>query len=184
MSTQLPGFVLSGLYKDSLVITEETIEQNKPVKKQGQVTNKTPKQNVTGPASGKKWFLGDNKKNIAILIRDNNAVHINDEWLATLTKLLAACKLNIADIAIVNVKEGMDFLLIKEQLDPHYVLMFDVAANDIVLPFSIPHYQIQKYAGATFMIAPAITLSADKTTESIKTEKRNLWDKLKIIFNV
>jgi len=184
MSTQLPGFVLAGLYKDSLVITEETIEQNKPVKKQEQVTNKTPKQNIVDPAPEKKWFLGDNKKNITILIRDNNAVYINDEWLATLTKLLAACKLNLSDIAIINVKEGLDFLLIKQQLDPQYVLMFDVTAKDIALPFSIPNYQIQKYEGATFMMVPAITLSANKTTESIKVEKRNLWEKLKIIFNV
>jgi len=98
--------------------------------------------------------------------------------------LLAACKLNLSDIAIINVKEGLDFLLIKQQLDPQYVLMFDVTAKDIALPFSIPNYQIQKYGGATFMMVPAITLSANKTTESIKVEKRNLWEKLKIIFNV
>ena len=184
MSTQLPGFVLAGLYKDSLVITEETIEQNKPVKKQEQVTNKTPKQNIVDPAPEKKWFLGDNKKNITILIRDNNAVYINDEWLATLTKLLAACKLNLSDIAIINVKEGLDFLLIKQQLDPQYVLMFDVSTNDLSLPFNIPNYQVQQYGGCTFMTAPVVTLSANKIREAIKTEKRNLWEKLKIIFSI
>jgi hypothetical protein len=184
MSTQLPGFVLAGLYKDSLVITEETIEQNKPARKQEQVTNKTLKPNVAKPGAAKKWFLGDNRKNITIIIKDETAVHINEEWLATLTKLLTACKLNVADVAIVNIKNEIDFSVIKEQLVPQYVLMFDVSPNDVSLPFSIPDYQVQKYDGVTFMIAPGITLSADKTTESIKTEKRNLWEKLKIIFVV
>ena len=32
MSTQLPGFVIAGLYKDSLVLAEEAIEESKPAK--------------------------------------------------------------------------------------------------------------------------------------------------------
>jgi len=184
MSTQLPGFIIAGLYKDSLVLAGETIEQNQPVTKREQITNKTANPDTALPIPAKKWFLGDNKKNISILVKDSIAVHINDEWLGTLSKLLAACKLNLADVAIINLKPEISFAQIKEQLDPQYVLMFDVTTNDLALPFSIPNYQVQKYSGATFMIAPAITLSADKTTESIKTEKRNLWEKLKVIFNV
>ncbi|QEC67370.1 hypothetical protein FRZ67_08700 [Panacibacter ginsenosidivorans] len=184
MSTQLPGFIIAGLYKDSLVLVEETTEQIIPAKKQVQNTNKSPNHEVTPPPQPKKWFLGDNKKNITILLKDPDAVHINDEWLGTLSKLLAACKLNLADVAIVNLKENHSFADIKQQLQPQYVLMFDVSANDLSLPFSIPNYQLQQYGGCAFMTAPAVTLSADKTTEAIKTEKRNLWEKLKVIFNV
>jgi len=184
MSTQLPGFVIAGLYKDSLVLAEETIERIEPVKKQEQVTKKAPNEDVAQPTAPKKWYLGDNKKNITILVKDSTAVYINDEWLGTLSKLLSACKLNLADVAIVNIKQPLAFIEIKAQLEPQYVLMFDVAADEIALPFSIPNYQLQKYNGATIMIAPAITLSADKTTESIRVEKKNLWEKLKVIFNV
>lgn len=184
MSTQLPGFVIAGLYKDSLVLAEETTEQIIPAKKQMQNTNKSPNHEVTPPIQPKKWFLGDNKKNIVILLKDPDAVHINDEWLGTLSKLLAACKLNLADVAIVNLKEGLSFEDIKQQLQPQYILMFDITTADLALPFNIPNYQVQKYGGSTFMTAPAVTLSADKTTESIKTEKRNLWEKLKVIFDV
>ena len=184
MSTQLPGFIIAGLYKDSLVLAEEATEQTIPAKKQMQNTNKSPNHDDTQPSQPKKWFLGDNRKNITILLKDPDAVHINDEWLGTLSKLLAACKLNLADVAIVNLKESYSFADIKQQLQPQYVLMFDVTAKDIALPFSIPNYQIQKYGGATFMMVPAITLSANKTTEAIKTEKRNLWEKLKIIFSI
>lgn len=184
MSTQLPGFVLAGLYKDSLVITEETFEPNVTQTKRKQVTNKTHIPDGAETVTLKKWFLGDNKRNIAILLKDETATYINDEWLSTLTNLLAACKLNLSDVAIVNIKAGTNFSHLKEQLNPQYVLMFDVAPSDIALPFSIPNYQIQKYSGTTFMTAPAITLSLDKTTETIKMEKRNLWGKLKIIFSV
>lgn len=184
MSIQLQGFIIAGLYKDSLVLAEEAVEESKPAKTRGQVTNKTANVEEAPSFTAKKWFLGDNKKNIVILLKDVAAVHINDEWLGTLTKLLAACKLNLADVAIVNLKQDITFTLIKEQLQPQYILMFDVSTNDLALPFSIPNYQVQLYGGCTFMTAPAITLSADKTTEIIKTEKRSLWDKLKMIFNV
>lgn len=184
MSTQLPSFIIAGLYKDSLVLAEEGIEESKPAKKREQVTNKTVNAEVVPTPLAKKWFLGDNKKNITILLKDPTAVYINDEWLGTLSKLLAACKLNLADVAIINLKEEITFTSIKEQLQPQHILMFDVTTNDLALPFSIPNYQVQQYGGCTFMTAPAITLSADKTTESIKSEKRNLWEKLRFIFNV
>ena len=184
MSTQLPGFIIAGLFKDSLVLAEEATEQIMPAKKQVQNTNKSPNHEVTQPTQPKKWFLGDNKRNIAILLKDPDAVHINDEWLGTLSKLLAACKLNLADVAIVNLKEDYSFADIKQQLQPQNVLMFDVSTSDLSLPFNIPNYQVQQYGGCTFMTAPSVTLSADKTTEAIKTEKRNLWEKLKVIFNV
>lgn len=184
MYTQLPGFVIAGLYKDSLVLTEEANEESLPAKKREQVTNKTANAEVPLAPSAKKWFLGDNKKNVTVLLKDSTAVYINDEWLGTLSKLLAACKLNLADVAIVNLKPDITFTLIEKELHPQYVLMFGVTTNDLLLPFSIPSYQVQQYGGSTFMTAPAITLSADKTTESIKIEKRNLWDKLRTIFKV
>jgi hypothetical protein len=184
MSTQLPAFIIAGMYKDSLVLAEEATEQTIPAKKQMQNTNKSPNHDDTQPSQPKKWFLGDNRKNITILLKDPDAVHINDEWLGTLSKLLAACKLNLADVAIVNLKENYPFADIKQQLQPQHVLMFDVSTNNLSLPFSIPNYQVQQYGGCTFMSAPAVTLSADKATEAIKTEKRQLWEKLKGIFNV
>ena len=107
---------------------------------------------------------------------------INDEWLGTLGKLLAACKLNIGDVAIVNhLNSGVLFPELKEQLQPKHILMFDVSMQDLQLPFTIPNYQVQQYAGITFMTAPVVTLS-HAATDAVKTEKRKLWEKLKLIF--
>ena len=87
MNIQLPHFVIAGLYKDSLVITGENPVQ--PVQMELQVNHKTTKPEAEAALPAKKWYLGDNKKNIIILVKDDSAVFINDEWLGTLGKLLA-----------------------------------------------------------------------------------------------
>ncbi|HEY6978954.1 MAG TPA: hypothetical protein VH396_21815 [Chitinophagaceae bacterium] len=182
MNIQLPDFVLAGLYKDSIVLAAEKIAQ--PGKIQEQITNKKIKDDRDEKPLIKKWFLGDNRKNITILLKDASSVHINDEWLHTLTKLLAACKLNIGDTAIVNhLQQTKTFNELKESLQPQFVFMFDVTTQDIQLPFTFPHYQIQKYSNCTFMTVPVVTLTNDNS-EFVKIEKRKLWEKMKLIFNV
>src|SRR3954465_1158831 len=122
MKIQLPEVVIAGLYKDSLVITQTNPEP----KAEQQFTNKKNKPK-DAPLPPVKKFLGDNKKNIAILVKDNSAVHINDEWLSTLSKLLSACKLTLEDVAIVNqVHQAEIFSSLKETLKPAITLMFDV----------------------------------------------------------
>jgi hypothetical protein len=182
MNIQLPDFVLAGLYKDSIVLTEDKFVQ--PKKIQGQITNKKIKDDPEEKPFIKNWFLGDNKKNITILLKDTLSVHINEEWLGTLARLLAACKLNIGDTAIVNhLQQTKTFNELKELLQPQFVFMFDVTTQDIQLPFTFPNYQVQNYSNCTFMMAPAVTLTNDNS-ELIKIEKRKLWEKLKLIFNV
>src|SRR5689334_11986180 len=180
MKIQLPEVVIAGLYKDALVITQP----NPSPKALQQITNKKIKQEESPAPPIKKWFLGDNKKNVAILIKDNSAVHINDEWLATLSKLLSACKLTLEDVAIVNyAQQNQIFSSLKETLQPNVALMFDVTTQEIQLPFTIPHYQVQRHADCVFMTAPVVTLTAENK-EPTRSEKRRLWEKLKLIFDV
>ena len=185
MNIKLPNVVITGLYKDLLVITSQkplNIGPQSREQLQEQFTNKKIKVEEEPLPLNKKWFLGDNKKNITIILRDPSAIYINDEWLATLSKLLAACNLNLGDIAIINHSQ-QTFAHIKEILQPQYVLMFDVTTKDIQLPFTIPHYQLQQHNGCTFMTIPVITLTAENT-EAVKTEKRKLWEKMKTLFKI
>src|SRR5688500_220954 len=83
------------------------------------------------PSSSKKEtlkFLGKNQKNILILVSKDNAVFLEDSELNFLTSVLTACKLSLADIAIVNLSslERPDYLNIKKQLNSRIVLLFDV----------------------------------------------------------
>jgi len=182
MIKRLPEVVLAGLYKDTLVVTDQPL-QNQSESPQ-QVTNKKSIEELSVQPSIKKWFLGDNKKNIVILVNDNSAVHISEEWLGTLSRLLNACNLNLGDVAIINYKkEPRTFEELKEKLQPQFLFMFDVTTADVQLPFTIPHYQAQKFSGCIFMTAPVVALSSENSMK-VKNEKRNLWEKLKTIFNV
>ena len=48
-----------------------------------------------------KW-LGENKKKILVVVKYQDAVHIPDNDLQFLTSMLTACKLSLADVAIIN----------------------------------------------------------------------------------
>lgn len=180
MKVQLSPSVIAALYKDTLVITGRHAGE-KPTT---QVTDKKDKAATDVPPPVTKWYLGDNRQHVVIVVNDDSAVHIADEYLGTLGKLLTACGLTLADVAIVNfARQPRQFTDLKKQLGCTQLLLFNVGTQDIELPFTIPHYQVQQYSGTTIMTAPVTTLSAGNT-EAVKKEKRYLWDKLKIIFNV
>src|SRR5687768_12630662 len=62
-------------------------------------------------------FLGSNKKNILIIVHKPDVPFIEDNELQFLSTVLAACKLNIADIAVLNnttIKEGNSYTALLE----------------------------------------------------------------------
>ena len=134
------------------------------------------------PASGIS-FLGNNQKKITILVNSEAAIYLLDDELNFLLGILTACKLSMADIALVNLAKNPDlvYAVLSEQLKAEKVFLFGLSAANIELPLQFPHYQVQQYAGITFMTAPAITLS-NPDTDAVKSEKRKLWEKLKLIF--
>ncbi len=182
MNVNLPGFVIADLYKNKLVITD--VAEPQPEKPAPQFTENTvlPRQEKAGPAQ-KKWYLGDNKKGIVIAVADEEAVFISDEGLETIKNMLKGLQMNLGDIAVVNLhNEPVTFNDLKQQLNARHVIMFGVTTTQLGLPFAIPFYQVQNYAGCTLLSAPAATLAGPAaTTDAIKAEKRKLWDSLKRI---
>ncbi len=164
---QLPDFVLAELYKDSLVILSDETQ---------------PQQDL--PEEKANWFLGENKKRVTILVNDAEAVYLRDEWLSFLSAILSACKLNLSDVAIVNhSKTPHPYKKILEKLLPEYFILFDVTANAIQLPFTIPDYQMQKYNNCIFLLTPSLEKMLGESKEA-KLEKSKLWLSLKKMFNV
>ena len=131
-----------------------------------------------------QWYLGDNGKNIVILVKEQNAVHLNDDHLQFLSKILGACKLNMGDVAVINIAhQSASFSTIKQELRPAVCIFFEVTAETVELPFVVPDYQIQQYDGCQFLMAPALTVYLGESSEA-KTEKTKLWNSLKKIFNL
>ncbi|MFN3300673.1 MAG: hypothetical protein ACK41Z_10825, partial [Sediminibacterium sp.] len=131
-----------------------------------------------------KWFLGNNGKNIVILVHEPEAAFLNEESLDFLTKILGACKLNMGDVAVINIARYLaNFAEIKQELNPSSCLLFNVSAAMIKLPFTVPNYQVQQYGGCTFLMAPSL-LQYYGDSGDAKLEKTKLWVSLKSLFNL
>jgi hypothetical protein len=191
---QLPGFILADLYKDNLVLYDDVVQvQNKetiiaaqpiidPIIEKPSSPIKT---SITAENTVyKKWFLGDNNKHIAILVKDEESVFLRDEWLQFLSTILGACKLNIGDVAIVNCANyNTSYSQLNESISPQYFLLFDVSAKDIQLPFTVPDYQLQKFGNAQFLMAPSLSQMLGNS-ETVKVAKTKLWMSLKQMFGI
>jgi hypothetical protein len=185
ITEHLPPFVLAELYPHSLVILEP--EQPKQPEQQSveapiiKLQEELPKlkKEKTGFS-----FLGNNAQKICIVVEDHIAVYLADMDLQFLTNVLSACKLNIGDVAIINLAQSeVSINTIKEQLMPTVCLLFGMDADAIGLPFKIPAYQQQAYAGCTFLVLPNFDRFAG-TAEAAKLEKTKLWVSLKKLLNM
>jgi hypothetical protein len=160
---------IASLYKNSLV------EIN--AEKQALSQTKIETEQIT---SGLK-YLGENKKKTLIVVRNINAVHIPDKQLSFLTKLLAACNLNLADVAIFNFQDhnSSEFNEILNYFKPKVVLLFDVEPGEFGLPMIFPQFQVQGHKDSVFVSSPSL-----EVIEPDKSLKGKLWVCLKKIFNL
>jgi len=175
----LPPFVIASLYKDEIVLIDDQKSSNANKPKKGEAVVTAP-QEIQKPIS----YLGDNQKKITILLQDTAAVHLADESLQFLTAILAACKLNMGDVAIVNtVHQPVQYTQIKTELKPSTIILFDISTASIALPFEVPHYQVQQYDNCTLLFSAPLQSMLVKT-DAAKLEKGKLWNALKKTFNI
>ena len=139
-----------------------------------------PKANDDPVSSGWK-YLGENKKKTLVVVRHPDAVHIPDKQLSFLTKLLAACNLNLADVAILNFQDhsSSEFNEILNFFKPKVVLLFNIQPAEFGLPMIFPQFQVQGYKDSVFVSSPSLEM-----IEPDKTLKGKLWVCLKKIFNL
>jgi hypothetical protein len=125
-------------------------------------------------------YLGDNQKNITILIKNKEVPFLKDTEFNFLSSVLTACKLSIADVAIVNLeRKNHNPEEVTTNLNSKIVLLFDVTPSEINLPINFPHFQVQQFNKRTYLYAPAFTI-----IENDKAVKIKLWQALKTIFNL
>ena len=126
-------------------------------------------------------FLGNNKQNILVLVSKEKIAFLEDNELDFLSSILVACKLSLADVAIVNVKTlGVtNYRSLINQLKSKTLLMFDVASDVIDLPFNYPDFQVQQFDQCAYLSAPDL-----KSIERDKILKTQLWNCLKKILGI
>jgi hypothetical protein len=141
-----------------------------------------PQTNTNGEPVATGWkFLGENKKKFLVIVRNAMAVHIPDKQLTFLIKLLAACNLDLADVAVLNFQDhnASEFNEILNFFKPKVVLLFDVEPGEFGLPMIFPQFQVQGYKDAVFVSSPSLDV-----IEPDKSLKGKLWVCLKKIFNL
>ena len=175
---ELPASVVAELYQSSLIESNDIPVKNKPV-------TVTPTEDIlivpvmAGQVAWKS--LGSNHKNILIAVKNSEAVHLTDNELTFLTGILTACKLTLADVAIVNLNNHPEasYKELTTYFKSKIVLLFDIEPTDFGLPMSFHPYQIQAFANNSFLYSPSL-----KDLENDKVEKSKLWVCLKRLFNL
>jgi hypothetical protein len=170
----LPAFLLASYYKNKLVIPT----QSKPAAISAVV--KPPHL----PAAETRWYLGENKKQVTIVVNQSSIAFLTDDQFTLLTSVLKACKLDMADVSIVNLaNSAKNFTQLHQTLNTRFLLLFDVATSAIDLPFSIPLYQLQSYDQCQILQATSLnTMLGDGT--AAKDEKMKLWNGLRKMFSL
>lgn len=156
----LPAKSIVSLYKNSLV---EDPSFN------------TPKHLQQGSIA----VLGKNLKRVIILVTNKEVAFLPDDELNFLLGILSACKLNMDDVGIVNLAKNdtLSYTQITIDLKAEKLLLFGVKPDELALPLSFPHYQLQRYNEQLYLAAPALSNLQDN-----KDEKLKLWNCLKQIF--
>jgi len=126
------------------------------------------------PAVGKAVFnwLGNNEKNILIIINEPETVYLRDADLALLVGILTACKLSMADIALLNFDKNNQagYTSLNEALHPSTIILFGIEPVLLDFPLHFPHFQLQPYNGQHYLSAPSL-----KNIGEDVSLKKQLW---------
>ena len=163
---QLPANTIADLYKNHLI---------EPGNIETKIKKEQPKTNDSIS------FLGNNKKQVVVIVNYAKTTHIPDAQLNFLTSILTACKLNLDDIAIVNTghTEAISFRTLFKQVPAQSVLLFGVSTESLLLPLNFPNFQVQFFDNINYLTSPSL-----EQIEKDKTLKTQLWTSLKKLFKL
>lgn len=174
----LPLTAISDLYKSVLIQNDDTFSLENKIEVK-EIKRSIEPNEIKKTASIN--FLGNNKKQISIIVSYSEIVYIPDDRLAFLTSILAACKLNLDDIALINFS-GLSKFAYKDflkEVPSKSVLFFGVGAEILSLPLNFPNFQVQHFDGVNYLTSPMLD-----EIEKDKSLKEKLWKSLKKIFNL
>lgn len=123
--------------------------------------------------------LGSNQQKIIFLVNDKENLFLADDDMKLLTDLLTACKISMADIALINYYSypKLNHNELSQSFHPKKVLCFGVSAKELGLPFDCLFFEIKNIDDQIFMTSPSLT----ELRENVSLKKQ-LWTSLKKIF--
>lgn len=144
------------------------------------VEEPAPKYEAAPVAYGNTPSLGGNKKGILILVSNDQYPYLPDAELDFLSNILGACRLSIADVAIVNLHHyPQPYTELVKQFGSRQVLLMGITPQQIDLPFNFPHFQLQNFDQRTYLCA--LPLGPISQSRDLKMQ---LWGCLKNMFGI
>jgi hypothetical protein len=180
--TILSSSVLVDLYKDNLVVVEDIPLENKAAVEQ---TIETKKEAI----KEEKWegpikSLGEHNKKITVIVNDPNSVHLNETDFILLTSILNACRLTIADIALINIgKQPIGLHQILQEYPSTLLISFAVDATQLKVKLPSTLYKVTQLGETHILFSNALSTMQGTGAEA-KQEKAKLWTVLKKIFEL
>jgi hypothetical protein len=180
---QLNPSLLAEMYRTSLLDTNEgppSLKKNQTISPEVTTSVGTDPDFKNKKVPALK-YLGEHKKNILIIVRYADVPHLPNEQLNFLTSVLSACKLNLGDVAILNIANSpltshKDLL---EKFKSNFIILFGLTPEEFEMPLSFPEFQVQPFNNCTFLHTPVLeVLEADKVLKS------KLWVCLRKMFGV
>jgi hypothetical protein len=181
---QLNFSIIGELYKNSLIETNEVLQQLEAAPPSPISFETKPageKENATDIYKEDWKYLGENKKNILLIVHYKNITYLPDEHLNFLTSVLTACKLNLGDVAILNTANHPSAIHknMHEKFTSNSVILFGLTPEEFEMPLKFPEFQIQSFNNCTFLHTPSIEkLEVDKVLKS------KLWVSLRKMFDL
>lgn len=132
--------------------------------------------------NGKKLklrFLGENQKNICLLIQNKENAFLNEELFNFLVNILNACKLSMADVALINAAHYPDtpIAVLAAMAQARQVIVFGSGLTENEL--GMPVYTQVPVGPVQWLIADPLEVIA-----SDKQRKAQLWNGLKQVFGI
>ena len=211
--TILPNSVLVSLYKDTLVLPElaqkkpeiisntlvspiaqapantqvTNIDTPSTTKHVESETDKDANNNATSEpikALGQIKYLGEHLKQVTIIVKDELAVYLNENDLTLLSSILSACKLTLADIALINVaQQKLSLHEILNVLPSKLVMIFDVSSTTLKIKLPTTLYKSIQLGDTYLLFSNSLSLMQGGD-QSAKLEKGKLWAILKSLFQL
>jgi len=175
---QLNPALLADMYRNSLVEIDEMHETKENILKSPGKDQQAEKNN---PVAMLWNYLGDFKKNILLVVRYTEVVHLPDKQLNFIISFLTPCKLNLADIAILNIAKAPSFIYkdVQDHFNSKVIVLFGLTPAEFAMPVNFPEFQVQAINNCTFLTTPAL-----EELEKDKVLKSKLWVCLRRVFSL
>ncbi|NML41362.1 hypothetical protein HHL17_29490 [Chitinophaga sp. G-6-1-13] len=125
-------------------------------------------------------YLGENQKNVALFIQNENEAYLNDELFNLLTNILNACKLGMQDVSLMNTSPypQLDYTSWQAAVKIEKAIVFGAASTPLGLT-DAPLYQLLTVNSTTLLLSDELqVIGTDKVL------KAKLWAGLKQLLGI